>query len=206
LGYADDTEFAAQNLIGLTMREEGYLTDLRAQLATEMGRYQANQWGFTTSDLNDDFSDAHVTGAFVQMARAKQEVDLLAPRIAQLEASIGSRQAAVQALCGALFQLARQGISFVHGNGNPPANCPDGRLIAGLKLKDVIWQARNQAMHFEELPKKRVIGLFAVLSDVYGVTFDLSKHPRQSRAKQVVKLLGWEDYSRYHSDVKSLGL
>lgn len=204
MSYVDNTEYAACNLIELAMHEEAKLEELKVQLNQEMGRFRANKWDFETSDLHEDFSDAHVMGAFHRMAQADTEAEKLKVALFALEAEIGVKQLAVQSLCGALLQIARQGISLVHGSLNA---APDGRLVDGIALKDIVWQARNQAMHYEdEAFSPAVIALFGRLEEAFGVEFALAQHVGQCRAKQVVKLLHWTDYTAYYADMKSLEL
>ncbi|MHB8950197.1 MAG: hypothetical protein ACYC4S_14175 [Rhodoferax sp.] len=152
--------------------------------------------------MNDDFSDAYVMGAFNRMAKAHIEIEALQGEAASLQASIGARQQATQAISGAIFQVAKQGISLVHGG---LAAAPDGRFIKSATVKSIVWQARNQAMHFEEgAPKQPVKDLFAILEAEHGPQFSLSLHGAQSRAKQVLDLLGWNEYSAYLTDMSLL--
>ncbi|MGN7292395.1 hypothetical protein [Rhizobium sp. SAFR-030] len=204
MSYCDDTEYAARNLIELAMAEDNALTSLQPKLVSAEAKYKANHWDFSTSDLNDDFSDAHVMSAFRRMAEAHNEANSLRTEIASLQASIGARQVALQALCGALLQLAKQGISLVHGSLNA---CPNGRMLANTSLKEVVWQARNQAIHYEEGNfRQAVTTVFSDLEASFGQEFSLSQHVGQSRARQVTKLLGWTAYDNYSTDMKLLGL
>lgn len=204
MSYADDTEYAARNLIDLITHEENELNAVKTQLSEELAKFKVNQWDYQTSDLNDDFSDAHVMAAFHRMASAKQTADRLGDRKTSLEAVIGARQVAIQAMCAALLQIAKQGISLVHGS---LSNAPDGRDLAGIPLKKVIWQARNQAIHYEETSfRQPVLDVFSILEQVHGPEFSLSAHQGQSRAKQIITLLGWTDYANYEADLRTLGL
>jgi len=72
-------------------------------------------------------------------------------------------------------------------------------------LKEIIWQARNQALHSEEGTfNKHVTQLFAKLEHEQGVQFSLAGHPNQSRAKQIISLLGWSSYADYLLDMQTL--
>lgn len=142
--------------------------------------------------------------AFERAARASEDVNKLRSEVAHLQALIGSHQIAVQSICGAILQIAKQGISIVHGN---LANAPSGRALGGAYLRDVVWQARNQAMHCEEGNfSPPVVRLFRALEARYGRSFSLESHAGQSRAKQVIDLLEWKCYSAYLSDARQLGL
>ncbi|MQX70034.1 hypothetical protein [Sinorhizobium meliloti] len=204
MGYAEDTDYATRNLIHLISHEELELRRLIDALRTEEAKYKAYQWDFETSEFHEDFSDAYVQGAFIRMATAHRDAEKLRAQMSTLQASIGTRQAAIQAMCGALLQIAKQGISLVHGN---LLAAPTGRLLSGIALKDIVWQARNQALHYEDGQfRQPVIDLFQRLEATFGQTFSLTAHPQQSRAKQIVVLLGWTTYDEFHSDLKRLGL
>jgi len=200
--YLRDTEFAVRNLIQLAHEEEAQLRTLSASLAALEPQLKVHRWDFESSDMNDDFSDVYVMGAFNRMAKAHIEFEALQREVASLQASIGARQQATQAISGAIFQVAKQGISLVHGG---LAAAPDGRFVKSAAVKSIVWQARNQAMHFEEgEPKKPVKDLFAILEVDHGPQFSLSLHGAQSRAKQVLDLLGWNEYSAYLADMSLL--
>jgi hypothetical protein len=204
LSYVDDTEYAARNLIQLVSYEELELVRLKRELTEEEARLRVNRWDFETSDLNDDFSDAYVQGAFLRMARAHQEAERLAARATELQASIGTHQLSVQALSGALLQIAKQGISVVHQN---LAQAPDGRHLSGIPLKQIVWQGRNQALHYEEGQfNAAVTQLFNDLEAAYGNIFSLTLHANQSRATQVVRLLEWSMFENFSNDLRMLGL
>ncbi|MBR8177029.1 hypothetical protein [Burkholderia ambifaria] len=200
--YLTDTEFAVRNLIQIASAEENELKTKAVRLREIEAQLRVHKWDFETSDLNDDFSDAYVMAAFQRMARAATEAHGLQQQLASLQASIGTHQQAIQAISGSILQVAKQGISIVHG-GLPGA--PEGRKIGSVSIRDIIWQARNQALHFEEENfKPPVINLFGTLTAEQGPSFSLALHVRQSRAKQVVDLLGWSTYDTYVQDMQVL--
>jgi hypothetical protein len=200
--YIVDTEFAAENLLQLATEEENKLEKLSGQLKDVEAQLRVHRWDFESSDLNDDFSDVYVMGAFGRMAKAAQQAEALQTQLATLEASIGTHQQAIQAIAGAILQIAKQGISVVHVG---LAAAPEGRKIGTISIKDVIWQARNQALHYEEGSfKKPVTDLFATLEKEQGAQFSLAIHGNQSRAKQVLSVLGWKSYTAYLNDMQSL--
>lgn len=145
--YITETEYAVKNLIELASKEETELEELKGKLPAVEAKFRHNQWDFETSDMNDDFSDAHVMGAFHRMASAHKETSEIKEEVNVLQASIGSKQSAIQAICGAILQISKQGISVVHGS---KASAPEGRAIGAVNLRDIIWEARNQAIHYEE--------------------------------------------------------
>ena len=200
--YLQDTEFACKNLFRLATDEENNLKSLVAQLPPLEQQLKVHQWDFQTSDLNDDFSEAYVMAAFGRTARAGQEVQRLKGQVAELQASVGVRQHSVQAIAGAILQIAKQGISLVYG---APSSAPAGRMLGSLALRDIIWQARNQSMHYEEGSfKKALVDLFSTLEAEQGLQFSLTTHAKQNRAKQILDVLGWENYDSYLRDMPAL--
>jgi len=204
MSYADDTEYAVTHLIELAVGEEALLAEKKPLLENAEQRLKVHERDFRTSDLNDDFSEGYVMAAFARAAQAGQEVNELRSEVAHLQSLIGTHQIAVQSVCGAILQIAKQGISIVHGN---LANAPLGRSIGTVSLKDVVWQARNQAIHYEEGNfRAPVVHVFQALESSHGGAFSLQNHAGQSRAKQIVDLLGWNSYQAYLSDARQLGL
>jgi len=200
--YIVDTEFAVANLLKLITAEEEQLEPLVAHLGSMEAQLRVHRWDFESSDLNDDFSDAYVMAAFGRMARAAQAVEALEKQVAELQASIGAHQQATQAIAGGVLQIAKQGISLVHGR---KARAPEGRKIGSLPIRDIIWEARNQALHFEEGRfNNPVIEVFEALERERGTEFSLAVHGRKSRAKQVLRLLGWSSFEDYARDMSEL--
>ena len=102
-------------------------------------------------------------------------------------------------IAGSLLQIAKQGISIVH---NGLKNCPNGRFIGNEPLKNIIWQGRNQTIHFEEgIYSKSVCNCFQNLETAFGVNFNLGN---RNLALEVVTLLRWKSYKNYENDLKLL--
>ena len=200
--YLVDTEFAVKNLLALVVDEEARLRASVGELASAEAQQRTHAWDFESSDLNDDFSTAYVMAAYARMAEAGSEADSLRSEVYTLQALVGAHQTATQAIAGAVLQVSKQGIALVYGDID---KSPKGRKIGSLPLRDIIWQARNQAMHYEEeILRKPVTKLFSILEDEQGSQFSIMKHPRQSRAKQVLELLRWETYESYQHDMSAI--
>lgn len=199
--YINETEYATRNLLDLALREEQELKQLEDQVAPLKAKYRAYEWDYRTSEWHEDFSDAYVMGAFQRMARAAEEKKKVEAEVARIQALIGTRQSAIQAICGAVLQIAKQGISIAHGG----LTGPSGRSVGSVALRDIVWQARNQAIHSEEGNFRRpILQVFASLEADFGREFSLSQHPGQSRANQVLELLEWHSYDNYARDMQSL--
>lgn len=204
MSYSDNTEYAMRNLIHLVMQEEVELQVKLQLLQSAEQQLKVWQWDFETSDLNEDFSDGYIMHAFARAARAREEVSTLEHGIESLEASARAKEHSIQVMCGSILQIVRQGISFVHGR---VADAPSGRFIETISLKDIIWQARNQAMHYEDDKfSDPVVNLFEKLAASSGQQFSLTFNAGKCLAKEVVCLLGWQTYDDYIIDAKLLGL
>lgn len=134
--------------------------------------------------------------------KAALEVRALADSIAHLEDAIGAKAFSVSALAGALLQVAKQGLVISYGSLQA---CPPGRLIGSENLKNVIWQGRNQAIHWEEGAfSTPVTTCFQNLEQAFGEGFKLDGTGVKSLAKNVIGLLEWSDYSAYVRDMSSI--
>ncbi len=84
--------------------------------------------------------------------------------------------------------------------------CPDGRSIHDDTLKNIIWQGRNQSMHYEEGSyKKAVKDCFTNLKNKVDDKFDLMINTKKNLAYEIVTdILAWNDYDSYHKDMMGL--
>ena len=81
------------------------------------------------------------------MAQSRIQALALQRKIISVEGSIDAKYLVLQTLCGAFLQVVKQGISLICGSKE---SCPDGRLIGEIPMKDIIWSARYQVLHFED--------------------------------------------------------
>ncbi len=207
--YIVETGNTVRNFLELVNHEDSLVKEQTSKLREAIVEFKAQGWNFHTSDLNADFSDSYVMAAFFRLANSTPGTDKLKSEIARFQALIGAHQQTTQTICGSILQIAKQGISLVHGSFLAPDSyiigTPPGRMLALLTLRDIIWQACNQANHCKEGNYRQpVIDLFAELEISHGSQFSLSQHPRQSRAKQIIQLLGWLNYGDYIADMRSL--
>lgn len=129
--------------------------------------------------------------------QSKYSLEILQPileKIKILERSINIKDESIRALSGALLQIAKQGISVVYRG---LSGCPDGRIIKNESLKNIIWQARNQSIHYEESKFNP-----AVVSCFNNLQF--ASISNINMAKNIFDLIGWNDYCDYEDDMVSL--
>jgi hypothetical protein len=135
----------------------------------------------------------------IDWAGAEQSADEFQKLAAEARILMDNLKSAHAAIAGAVLQIAKQGISFVHG---PLRSCPPGRAVGSQTLSAVIWHGRNQAMHYEEgTNKPATTACFATLEADFGQDFCLA---RTNLAAHVLRIIGWHDYANYEADMANL--
>jgi hypothetical protein len=195
--YIFDTKFAAEELIILIRFEENELVKLEELYIERKKRHDILYDDFRRKefDPDDHFNEFQMMNAFNK--QAEYQLKILQPILDEmkiLKDSMDNKKYSIIALSGSLLQIAKQGISYVH---HGLAKCNDGRQIRNDVLKNVIWQGRNQSMHFEEGNyKKPLIECFNNLG--------YSTVPLRNLGKEVIDMLGWTSYQNYENDMNSL--
>ncbi|MEQ8819807.1 MAG: hypothetical protein RLY93_06150 [Sumerlaeia bacterium] len=117
-----------------------------------------------------------------------------------LREKLQSHGFSISQLSGSLLAFAKQGLSTVHGS---KSSAPQGRPIGTQHLRDVIWEARNQAAHWEEgnfrQPVTDCFNAFATDIDPKFGSF-----ATRNMAFDVVEVLGWKDFASFEKDMLSL--
>jgi hypothetical protein len=201
--YLNNIKYAAENLISLLWVEhENYskyskeleqivkLTNLRYRQAENLMNYGEN-----IDDVAMGIGIHWDTyfGSDKTAYEKKIDLDLLENKIKTTEFSYSS-------ISGSLLQYAKQGISLVHGSLNV---CPNGRNIGTLSLKTIIWQGRNQSLHFEEGKfSPQVTTCFNELVKNYGLEF--ANFHNKNMAFEIIKLLDWKNWDSFYRDLLSL--
>lgn len=119
--------------------------------------------------------------------------------IHEIKNRINISKFSIASLSGAILQIAKQGISFVYGN---LVKCPNGRTIGSQYIKEIIWHARNQSMHFEEGNfKLPLINCFQLLENDFGAEFSTINYTTKNLGNNIIQLLKWKEYADYESDM-----
>jgi len=107
----------------------------------------------------------------------------------------------IGALCGAILQIAKQGISL-----NIPNNqrFSKGKLIGNQPLSKVLWNARNQSMHFEESLNSSCKNCFEALDNDFNLSPKLSDRLNKNLSFDVFELIKWRSYDIYLNDMTEL--
>lgn len=157
-----ETQHAVASLIPVVWQEqvnfeEALQRQMPLEAATEEGYRRAQAFA---DDLDDDgLATAIYWETYFGADKDRFEAAKATEEKRQiLEARLFARAA----LASAILQIGKQGLSAVHGGLEA---APPSREVHGIQIKDLIWQARNQAMHWEEgKPHKAVQECFETLA------------------------------------------
>ncbi len=204
--YLESTEQAVKGLIALIHEERAALEALEDERDALKRKRDVLYNNFVTMDLNEDFNERQVMHAHGQAARAHEEVQSAERQIQAVAAKLGARASSYGAICGALLQIAKQGLSAQFGKSRNDA--PEGSRIGSEPIRNVIWEGRNQSMHFEtpEMVGARIRETFSALERCFGSRFTMPAEPAELRnlAGETVEVLGWRDYKKYLDDMTIL--
>jgi hypothetical protein len=205
--YLIDTEYAASNIINLIMHDERKLEQTNKeyrQLQKDLKFYQQQ---LSAADMSDDLSPMQLQYEYVRYRERteglRKQEEILISKIKELKNLIYAKSFAISSLSSALLQISKQGISIVYKRLEC---CPDGRVIGKEVLKNIIWQGRNQSMHYEEDNfNPAVKTCFQNLEDFFDDEFSLTLHSSENLAQKIViNVLDWNDYQVYKYDMISL--
>jgi len=201
--FLNEIEYAAQNLIAMIWEERKRLTELEDQIASLSKVVAHNYRQAESVALNAEDPDEVAMAAGMHWNNYfGDDKDLYEKSKAKesLDDQIVAHAFSVESLAASLLQYAKQSISLAHSG---LANCPAGRPIGSQELKIVIWQGRNQAIHWEEgkftAPVEQCFKTLA--KDVDPIFADYTK---RNMAFDVVSLLGWHDFTDFGRDLLSL--
>ncbi|QJD59766.1 hypothetical protein HG264_13055 [Pseudomonas sp. gcc21] len=196
--YIDETKFATSSLIDLIWEDFASLENLNAELKRLTAEFNVKYQVFMANEFHPAANYYHA-----QMAKVAQPKRELENHIKEVSQSIDAKSVSIAALSGALLQIAKQCISLRYGK---PQNAPDGENIGGVLVKDIIFEGRNQSIHYEN-PKEisvNVINLFGKLDAIRndGVVWDARS--QVNFAFEIVRLLGWRTHNDFVDHLKSI--
>lgn len=204
--YLADTEFAVRSLFELVTRELQQIQLLKKQM--EHWQEKANDLHREAYYITDqDIDDLETPGMYMNrngFGRIMSTVNSYQKNIEEAEMSYLAKEYSIRALCGAILQIAKQGISIVHSG--IWSNTPEIRdPVSGLSIAEIIWEGRNQSLHYEDKrpPFPSVKRVFEVLVQCYGNLFDLSAK-RNLAFEVVINVLGWTRYEDYEATMSKI--
>lgn len=201
--YLKEIRHAVEVAIAAIHGEQSRVDDLRKELgalteATADG-YRRAEFLAMNPELDDEGLGTAIHwdtyfGSDKDRYHKKAEADEAIQRVA-------AHEFAVDAMCGSLLQYAKQGVALHFGKERK--GCPDGRLIAGLTLHEVVWQARNQALHWEDGAfHKATTACFEHLAKHLDPVFN--QYQTRSMAHEIVLHLGWKAADDFCRDMMLL--
>lgn len=120
--------------------------------------------------------------------------------VSGLEGVRDARRQSRAAMSGALLQIAKQGLSQIHGK---PATIPPGRTVMGVDLKAMVWEGRNQSLHWEEgNPRPAIVVCFGSLATADPV---FGGYATMNLAFEIIKALEWRNWEAFEADLLSIG-
>ncbi len=200
--YLQETKFAASSLIKLIWADYEDLENLNTQLKKLTAEFDIRYQIFLANEFHPAANHYHAQMAksYECMAQPKAELE---SEIKKISESIDAKSASIAALSGAILQIAKQCISLRYGK---PQNAPNGDDIGGVFIKDIVWEGRNQSIHYEN-PKDisdKVVALFTKLDAIRadGNTWDARS--QTNFAFEIVNFLGWRTYDDFEVQLKSI--
>lgn len=200
--YIQETEYAASRLIEDIWYEYHKLQVLDEEIK-KLQRVVEHQYRQAQSFMDSDDPDDVMLGVGVHWGTYFEEDKQLFHKnkdFEKLQQQIQTHTYSVQTLCSGLLQIAKQGISIVY---NGLAACPNGKSVGTQFLKDIVWQGRNQTMHYEEGNcRPPVVAVFTTLAGEFDAIFNT--YNNQNLAFEIVSLLGWTNYANYKADILAM--
>ncbi|MBB6087959.1 hypothetical protein [Wenzhouxiangella marina] len=200
--YTNEIKYAVEAALATIWADVGELEILRRQLdqltaETESGYRRAQAFQY------DEDPDDVMMGVGIHWATyfgPDKERHEVATNVNDLNQRIQVREFSRSAMSASVLQYAKQGISIVHAGLQP---CPNGRGVGSQSLKNIIWQGRNQSLHWEEgNPRQPVIDCFDQLAIDFGDEF--THYNTSNLAFNVVRTLNWREFESFETDMQSL--
>lgn len=214
--YLAEVQHAVEGLLPLIWQEQDMLSDRKKQLderKAELSRlerqvreeYENAAWLLNNPELDDEGIGTlrhwdNYFGPDKDRYHLEQKIPGLQAAVESLGASVEAHRFSVNALAAAVIQVAKQGLAIVH-RGKPD---PAGRMIgSSQRLSEVIWQARNQALHWEEQSfRPALTKCFTTLAA--EVNQDFGDFLTRNLALDVITMLGWRTFEDFERDLLSL--
>jgi hypothetical protein len=188
--YLEATAFAVERVIEAVWYERDEFEKSRGFVRQEVDDSTWNAYLVASMSGDEDHFWSTYSGAGMAQLSANNTLATLAV----------THRLSAAALASALLQIGKQGLSSVHGRSVSPI----GRLIGTQNLSVVIWEARNQAMHWETGgAHKPTEACFETLASDVNPKF--GEYQERSLAFDVVELLGWRTVDSFNADLVSLG-
>jgi hypothetical protein len=198
--YIIEIEHAASIIITEIYRESEQLAEITKELvklnaATQVG-YRQVEFLAMNPDLDDEglgtaiYWDTYF-GPDKERYHKQAEHD-------EVESRLKAHELSIAALSGSVLQYAKQGISLQYGNKR--TGCPQGRVIVGIDLHEIIWQGRNQSIHWEDGSFHKPTEIcFQTLAQNLDPIFN--DYPNRNMAFAIINALNWKCFEDMKDDM-----
>lgn len=200
--YLEEISHAASSLIELIWSDCDKLEEHNSRLKALTAEFDVKYQVFLANEFHPAANFYHTQMAKAHEGIAKPKVEL-EREIMDVSETIDAKSASISALSGAILQIAKQCISLKYGK---PQNAPVGEDISGTLIKQIIWEGRNQSIHYEN-PNEisdNVVTLFAKLDSIRGDGVIWDARSKTNFAFEIVQFLGWRTYSDFEKHLESL--
>lgn len=198
--YLKEIEFAATRTIQTIWEDHNHLSTLEAELTclrtvVEDGYSRAESLALGAEDPEDVAMSIGVHfETYFDSDKEQFEKQEMRDNMAQ---QIMAHAFSIDSLASALLQQAKQGISLAHGRPRP---FPAARSIGTQSVAGIVWQGRNQSIHWEEGRfDKPVHDCFLALAREINPKF--GDYQKRSMAFDVIQLLDWKDFKSFNQDM-----
>lgn len=205
--FLKQSKYATEPVIDLIWGEKELLNNLQRDL-TRLIAEAENGYRRAAPNPADTPFDPDFDGPDDVMARtgiywdtyfgADRESYIVTEEIVKLDQSVELKKFSTQLLSSALLQIAKQGMSIVCKGFD---NSNDGRMIESLSVKNIVWQGRNQAMHYNEVKPLHlpVTECFNTLVKEHEGKFD--NYQNDPKSFEIVDLLQWNSWESFENDM-----
>jgi len=201
--YLNNTKYATENLIIM-------INDVEVDLERILKELEENEQ--IMNEYDEEMRRAKNLDEFTYLREKAMyyliESDKISEELELKKAEFAAKYESLSSLAGALLQIAKQGISIAYKDErNPLTACKGGKKMNSNYLKTIIWEGRNQSMHYEEgfsdnFPNTKKV--FEDLEEDYNLKIEENGNDKINLAKEVVLLIGWKEYHDYKNDMLSL--
>lgn len=196
--YLQRTESAVRHLFDGMQRYAGILARARPPIFVHGGGYGEH--------FDRAFAAWQSTNAQAIQAALQAERDYL------------EESFALDTLAGAVLQIAEKAFELygtgtavpmvLSGSVRPElARYFAGKEVRGVPMGAAIYAGRNQHAHYEEAPRKATAAILNVMAThghpgIVDPALDPHNHGLFSMARNIVYLVGWENYAAYERDMR----
>lgn len=185
-----DSRYAIERLLPIAWHEHDSVTAYQDEI-DRLSRFTAEVDADPDHSYREDPLAMSHMGAYAMLGQAQGDLSGLQSRLAY-------RQFSTSLVAGAVLQIGKQALSMVHGHR---VKAPAGRTIGSQHLRDIVWFARNQAIHWEERKENSEWRpCFEKLAEDFGPHF--RGYFEGNLSFDVLALLGWRSSEGFARDMK----